>query len=69
MGNLRWCTRVAGLECAERGATPHDHPLGFIGASTIARQYMLNAVRARGEGEVAAVMSSDAERVRAFAAA
>ena len=42
---------------------------GFIGASTIARQYMLNAVRARGEGEVAAVMSADAERARAFAAA
>ena len=42
---------------------------GFIGASTIARQYMLDAVRARGEGEVVAVMSSDAERARAFAAA
>ena len=42
---------------------------GFIGASTIARQYVLDAVRARGEGEVVAVMSFDAERARAFAAA
>ena len=42
---------------------------GFIGASTIARQYVLDAVRARGEGEVVTVMSADAERARAFAAA
>ena len=28
-GNPRWCTRVAGLERAERGDTPHDHPLGL----------------------------------------
>ena len=42
---------------------------GFIGASTIARQYLLNAVRARGEGEVVAIMSTDAERARSFAAA
>ncbi len=41
---------------------------GFIGASTIARQYLLNAVRARGEGEVVAIMSTDAERGRSFAA-
>ena len=42
---------------------------GFIGASTIARQYLLDAVRARGEGEVVAIMSTDAERARSFAAA
>ena len=42
---------------------------GFIGASTIARQHMLDAVRARGEGEVVAIMSADAERARSFAAA
>ena len=42
---------------------------GFIGASTIARQYLLAAVRARGEGEVVAIMSADAERARSFAAA
>ena len=42
---------------------------GFIGASTIARQHMLDAVRARGEGEVVAVMSADAERARSFATA
>ena len=42
---------------------------GFVGASTIAREYVLNAVRARGEGEVVAIMSSDAERARSFAAA
>ena len=42
---------------------------GFVGASTIAREYVLNAVRARGEGEVVAIMSSDAGRARSFAAA
>ena len=42
---------------------------GFVGASTIAREYVLNAVRAHGEGEVVAVMSSDPERARSFAAA
>ena len=42
---------------------------GFIGASTIAREHVLNAVRTRGEGEVVSVMSSDAERGRSFAAA
>ena len=42
---------------------------GFIGASTIAREHVLNAVRAHGEGEVVAIMSSDAERARSFAAA
>ena len=42
---------------------------GFVGASTIAREYVLNAVRAHGEGEVVAIMSSDAGRARSFAAA
>ena len=42
---------------------------GFIGASTIAREHVLNAVRAHGEGDVVSVMSSDAERGRSFAAA
>ena len=42
---------------------------GFIGASTIAREHVLNAVRAHGEGEVVAVMSSVAGRARSFAAA
>ena len=42
---------------------------GFVGASTIAREYVLNAVRAHGEGEVVAIMSSDLERARSFAAA
>jgi len=41
---------------------------GLIGASTIAREWVIGAIRARGEGEVVAVMSSDAERGRAFAA-
>ena len=41
---------------------------GFVGASTIAREHMLNAVRAHGEGEVVAIMSSDPERARSFAA-
>jgi 1,5-anhydro-D-fructose reductase (1,5-anhydro-D-mannitol-forming) len=41
---------------------------GLVGASTIAKEYMIGAIRAQG-GEVAAVMSSDAERGRAYAAA
>lgn len=40
---------------------------GFIGASNIARQYVLNGVSARGEGEVVCVMSSDEERGKAYA--
>ncbi len=40
---------------------------GLIGASTIARQFMINAIRARGDGEIVAVMSADPERATAFA--
>lgn len=40
---------------------------GLIGASTIAAQHMIGAMRANG-GEVVAVMSADAERAKAFAA-
>ncbi len=40
---------------------------GLIGASTIARQFMINAIRARGDGEIVAVMSADPERAAAFA--
>ena len=39
---------------------------GLIGASTIARQFMIGAIRAEG-GEVAAVMSSRADRAAAYA--
>lgn len=41
---------------------------GLIGASTIARQFMIDAIRAQGDGEVAAVMSSSPERGAAYAA-
>jgi 1,5-anhydro-D-fructose reductase (1,5-anhydro-D-mannitol-forming) len=40
---------------------------GLIGASTIARQYMLEAIRAQAGHDVVAVMSSSAERAKAFA--
>jgi len=40
---------------------------GLIGASTIAKQFMINAIRAQADGEVAAVMSSSAERAKAYA--
>ena len=40
---------------------------GLIGASTIAAQHMIGAMRANG-GEVVAVMSANAERARSFAA-
>jgi 1,5-anhydro-D-fructose reductase (1,5-anhydro-D-mannitol-forming) len=40
---------------------------GLIGASTIARQFMLEAIRAQPGHDVVAVMSSSAERAKAFA--
>ena len=42
---------------------------GLIGASTIAKEHMIGAIRAQPDGEVAAVMSSDAARGRQYAAA
>jgi 1,5-anhydro-D-fructose reductase (1,5-anhydro-D-mannitol-forming) len=41
---------------------------GLIGASTIAREWMIGAIRAAG-GEIVSVMSSHAERARDYAAA
>jgi 1,5-anhydro-D-fructose reductase (1,5-anhydro-D-mannitol-forming) len=41
---------------------------GLIGASTIAREWMIGAMRAQPDGEVVAVMSSSAERAKAYAA-
>lgn len=40
---------------------------GLIGASTIAREWMIGAFRAQPDGDVTAVMSSSAERARAYA--
>lgn len=40
---------------------------GLIGASTIARQYMIAAIRNQPDGEVAAVMSSNPERAAVYA--
>ncbi|WP_280154197.1 Gfo/Idh/MocA family oxidoreductase [Piscinibacter sp. XHJ-5] len=40
---------------------------GLIGASTIARQWMVEAIRAQAGHEVVAVASSNAERARSFA--
>jgi 1,5-anhydro-D-fructose reductase (1,5-anhydro-D-mannitol-forming) len=40
---------------------------GLIGASTIARQFMIDAIRNQRDGEVAAVMSSSPERAAAYA--
>jgi 1,5-anhydro-D-fructose reductase (1,5-anhydro-D-mannitol-forming) len=40
---------------------------GLIGASTIAREWMIGALRAQPDGEVVAVMSSSAERARTYA--
>ncbi|TGQ39584.1 MULTISPECIES: Gfo/Idh/MocA family oxidoreductase [unclassified Mesorhizobium] len=40
---------------------------GLIGASTIARQFMISAIRAQADGEIAAVMSSSPERAAAYA--
>ena len=41
---------------------------GLIGASTIAREYMIGAIRNQPDGEVAAVMSSSPERAASYAA-
>lgn len=41
---------------------------GLIGASTIAREWMIGAFRAQPDGAVTAVMSSSAERAKAYAA-
>jgi len=48
-----------------------DHKLGWalIGASTIAREWMVDAIRAQAGNAVVAVMSSNAARAAAFAAA
>jgi 1,5-anhydro-D-fructose reductase (1,5-anhydro-D-mannitol-forming) len=40
---------------------------GLIGASTIARQFMINAIRSQPDGEIVSVMSSNAERAAAYA--
>ncbi|TPL86431.1 Gfo/Idh/MocA family oxidoreductase [Mesorhizobium sp. B2-3-13] len=40
---------------------------GLIGASTIARQFMIDAIRAQADGAIAAVMSSNSERATAYA--
>ncbi|TPJ44195.1 Gfo/Idh/MocA family oxidoreductase [Mesorhizobium sp. B2-5-13] len=40
---------------------------GLIGASTIARQFMIDAIRAQPDGEIAAVMGSNSERATAYA--
>ena len=46
------------------------HPLGWglVGASTIAREWMIGAMRAQPGNEVVAVVSSNAQRGAAFAA-
>ncbi|ESW78900.1 1,5-anhydro-D-fructose reductase [Mesorhizobium sp. LSJC285A00] len=41
---------------------------GLIGASTIAKQFMINAIRAQESGEIAAVMSSSPQRAKTYAA-
>jgi 1,5-anhydro-D-fructose reductase (1,5-anhydro-D-mannitol-forming) len=42
---------------------------GLIGASTIAKEHMIGAIRAQPDGEVVAVTSSDPARGRSYAAA
>lgn len=40
---------------------------GLIGASTIAKQFMIAAIRNQPDGEVAAIMSSSADRAKTYA--
>lgn len=42
---------------------------GLIGASTIAREWMIGAIRAQSSNDVVAVMSADSERGKVFAQA
>src|SRR5882724_3490549 len=42
---------------------------GLIGASTIAREWMIGAIRAQAGNEVVAVMSSDPARAKQYAEA
>jgi 1,5-anhydro-D-fructose reductase (1,5-anhydro-D-mannitol-forming) len=46
----------------------HKLGWGLVGASTIAREWMIGAIRAQPANEVVAVMSRDAQRGAAFAA-
>jgi len=46
----------------------HKLGWGLVGASTIAREWMIGAIRAQPGNEVVAVMSRDAQRGAAFAA-
>jgi 1,5-anhydro-D-fructose reductase (1,5-anhydro-D-mannitol-forming) len=48
-------------------STPHSTGWGLIGASTIAAEHMIGAIRAQAGHEVVAVMSSNAERGQAYA--
>ena len=48
--------------------TDGDVGWGFIGASTIAKQWMIDAVRAQPGHDVVAVMSSDRARGEGYAA-
>jgi 1,5-anhydro-D-fructose reductase (1,5-anhydro-D-mannitol-forming) len=41
---------------------------GLIGTSTIARQFMIAAIRNQPDGVISAVMSSSPERAAAYAA-
>jgi 1,5-anhydro-D-fructose reductase (1,5-anhydro-D-mannitol-forming) len=40
---------------------------GLIGASTIAKQFMINAIRSQPDGEIVSVMSSNADRASTYA--
>ena len=40
---------------------------GLIGASTIARQFMIDAIRNQPDGEIVAVMSANPERAASYA--
>src|SRR6266853_1823112 len=42
---------------------------GLIGASTIAREWMIDAIRAQPDNEIVGVMSADPARAQAFAKA
>ena len=42
---------------------------GIVGASRVAREFVIDAIRQQPDGEVVAVMSSDADRAKAYAAA
>ena len=65
----RCCIQAKFIICRNICSVAMSTGWGIIGAATIARQYMIQAINAQPDGHVVAVMSRSAERAQAFASA